>query len=301
MIWTQLIRRVLLLFWLCDATQAFASQNAAPATTLLDTGFDQMYDLQFDAAHKTFVEYQRMHPDDPMGPVSDAAAYLFAEFDRLHVLETELFVNDDKFENRSKLVPDPNVRRFFDNQINRATTLADGVLAKEPRNANALFAKVAVSGLVGDYTALIEKKDLKALSMVKLGRTQAEKLLAIDPTYYDAYIAVGIENYLLSLKPAPVRWFLHMTGAQTNKQTGLEKLRLTATNGHYLKPYARMLLAVAALRDKDDVKARALLQDLSTQYPQNRLYAKELAKLNSPSQPRITGHINQHIIDRESL
>lgn len=257
---------------------------ATPAPTLLDAGFHQMYDLQFDAAHKTFADYQRVHPDDPMGPVSDAAAYLFAEFDRLHVLESELFVNDDKYENRAKLVPDPNARRFFDNEIARATKLADAVLGKEPRNVNALFAKVLVAGLVGDYTALIEKKDLKALSIVKEGRAQAESLLKIDPNCFDAYIAVGVENYLLSLKPAPVRWFLKMTGAQTDKQIGIEKLQLTAANGHYLKPYARMLLAVAALRDKDEVKARELLSDLSAQYPNNRLYAKELAKLNTTAQ-----------------
>jgi hypothetical protein len=180
-------------------------------------------------------------------------------------------------------VPDPNVRRLFDQDIARATTLASAALAKDPRNVNALFAKVLVAGLVGDYTALIEKKDLKALSIVKDGRAQAENLLKIDPNCYDAYIAVGVENYLLSLKPAPVRWFLHMTGAQTDKQIGLEKLSLTAANGHYLKPYARMLLAVAALRDKNEAKARELLQDLSSQYPQNRLYAKELAKLKPPT------------------
>jgi hypothetical protein len=276
---------LLLLALLTCATLTFAAQDAAPAPTALDLGYHQMYDLQFDAAHKTFVEYQRSQPADPMGPVSNAAAYLFAEFDRLHVLESELFVNDDNFENRPKLNPDPNVRRLFDNEINRATSLANVVLAKDARNVNALFAKVLVAGLVGDYTALIEKKDMKALSIVKGGRAEAENLLKIDPNCYDAYIAVGVENYLLSLKPAPVRWFLKLTGAQTDRQTGIDKLRLTAANGHYLKPYARMLLAVAALRNKDDVKARELLQDLSTQYPQNRLYANELAKLKAPIQP----------------
>jgi hypothetical protein len=281
------LRRVLqlALFTLALATPLLAAQSGAPLPTLLDAGYHQMYDLQFDAAHKTFAEYQRAHPDDPMGPVSDAAAYLFAEFDRLHVLESELFVNDDKYENRAKLVPDANARRFFDAEINRAASLANAVLVKEPRNVNALFAKVLVAGLVGDYTALIEKKDLKALSIVKEGRTQAEDLLKIDPSCYDAYIAVGVENYLLSLKPAPVRWLLKMTGAQTDKQMGIEKLKLTAANGRYLKPYARMLLAVAALRDKDDVKARELLRDLSSQYPNNRLYAKELAKLNTTATP----------------
>ena len=273
---------VLLLVFSCVAGLQLAAQNAAPAPTLLDTGFNQMYNLQFDAAHRTFADYERLQPDDPMGPVSDGAAYLFAEFDRLHVLESELFVNDTKYENRDKLQPDPKVKVAFDNALARATKLADAVLATQPKNSNALFAKVLVLGLTSDYVALIDKKDFKALSYVKDGRNQAENLLKIDPNCYDAYIAIGVENYLLSLKPAPVRWILKVTGSQTDKQTGLEKLQLTAAHGHYLQPYARMLLAVAALRDKDDAKARALLQGLSAQYPQNRLYASELAKLKPP-------------------
>src|ERR1035438_10711623 len=56
---------------------------AASAETPLEVGYRQMYDLQFAAAHRTFADWQNTHPDDPMGPASDAAAYLFAEFDRL--------------------------------------------------------------------------------------------------------------------------------------------------------------------------------------------------------------------------
>jgi hypothetical protein len=260
---------------------SFAAQQviSKPVPTLLDTGFSQMYNLQFDAAHKSFIEWQRLRPDDPMGPVCNAAAYLFAEFDRLHVLESELFVDDQKFEDRSKLAADPKVKQEFDAEIAKATKLAEAAIAKDPKDSNALFARVLVYGLVGDYTALIEKRDLKALSIVKQGRVLAEQLLAQDPSRYDAYIAVGVENYLLSLKAAPVRWFLHLTGAQTDKETGLQKLRMTAAHGHYLQPYARMLLAVAALRDKDYTHAHQLLQGLSSDYPQNRLYARELAKL----------------------
>src|SRR5262249_16000446 len=63
----------------------------------LDLGFRQMYNLQFAQAHKTFAEWNQLNPKDPMGYVSDAAAYLFAEFDRLHILQSELFVEDSKF------------------------------------------------------------------------------------------------------------------------------------------------------------------------------------------------------------
>lgn len=252
------------------------------APTLLETGFRQMYNLEFDKAHQIFAAAQREKPNDPMIPVSDAAAYLFAEFDRLHVLESELFVNDDTFENRAKQTPDPKAKQAFDAEMQKASTLIEAALAKNPNDKEALFAKVMEYGLIGDYTALIEKRDLKGLSYVKQGRTLAERLLTLDPSCYDAYIAVGVENYLLSLKPAPVRWLLHMTGAQTDKDTGLQKLRITAAKGHYLMPYARMLLAVAALRDKQPDQARGLLEGLSREYPHNHLYASELSKLKTP-------------------
>ena len=62
-------------------------------TRRLDAGYRQMYDLRFEEAHQTFQDYREdCSPQDPMGPVSDAAAYLFSEFDRLHILQTELFV-----------------------------------------------------------------------------------------------------------------------------------------------------------------------------------------------------------------
>jgi hypothetical protein len=105
-------------------------------------------------------------------------------------------------------------------------------------------------------------------------------LLTIDPSYYDAHLAVGVENYMLSLKPAPVRWFLQLAGAQADRELGLEQLSVTAEKGHLLKPYARLLLAVDALRRKDTGKAREILTGLSHQFPHNRLYTEELARLH---------------------
>ena len=129
--------------------------------------------------------------------------------------------------------------------------------------------------------ALIEKRYSTSLKEMKSARGAAEKLLAADPTYYDAWIAVGVENYMLSVKPAPVRWMLRMTGAQTDRAFGMEKLRLTAEKGRYLAPFARLLLAVAALRDKDVPKARELLAGLTREFPKNPLYTQELARINT--------------------
>lgn len=214
-----------------------------------------------------------------MGFVSDAAAYLFSEFDRLHVLESELFTDDAKFESRKKAPADAAVKASFDADLSRVDQLTLGILSHSPNNHDAMFAQIMANGLRGDYAAMIDKRNLAGLSYMKASRAMAEKLLQQDPQYYDAYLAIGVENYLLGINSAPVRWFLHLAGAQTNKQQGIERLKLTADKGHYLAPYARLLLAVAALRDKDSATARQLLSGLSQEFPQNRLYAKELQKI----------------------
>jgi hypothetical protein len=247
--------------------------------TLLDAGYRQMYNLEFDQAHDSFHQWERIHPEDPLGPLSDAAACLFDEFDRLGILESEFFVNDRHFHVDRAQVPDPVRKRTFEAALERGRRLADGILERSPQDADARFATVLRLGLHADYLALIEKRYLASLAEIKSARKIAEELLASRPDYYDAYLAIGVENYLLSQKPAPLRWLLRIGGAQTDMTVGLERLRLTAEKGRYLAPYARLLLAVAALRDRDRARARSLLAGLASDYPRNPLYAHELAQL----------------------
>jgi hypothetical protein len=245
----------------------------------LAAGYCDMYNLQFPQAHQVFAEWQRLHPQDPMGPVSDAAAYLFSEFDRLHILEAEFFTNDKNFENQKQLTPSADVKQKFESQLQKTTALVNDRLSHDPTDTNARFANILALGLRGDYIALIEKRNLAGLSYLKQARTAAEALVKNDSSCFDAYIAIGIENYLLSLRAAPVRWLLQVGGAQTDKSEGLKNLRVTAGKGHYLQPFARLMLAVAALRDQDRNSARALLQGLARQFPNNQLYPKELAQI----------------------
>jgi hypothetical protein len=264
------------------AAAAVAAPNLATpaANPVIDRGYRQMYDLNFDAAHKTFGQWEHEHPGDPIGPVSNAAAYLFAEFDRLNILHSEFFVDSGMFRRRPKVTADPAVRQVFVQELEKSGKLADEILQRLPEDADALFAKILTLGLRADYEALIERRDFDALKVIKDSRAAAEKLLMIEPNYYDAYLAVGVENYVFSLKPAPVRWILQAGGAETNKDKGVEDLRLTAEKGCYLSPYARLLLAVAALHSKDIPKARDLLAALAREFPHNRLYAQELAQLH---------------------
>ena len=252
----------------------------ATEPTLLDRAYRQMYNLDFNGAHKTIAELTKVAPDDPLAPASDAAAYLFTEFDRLHILQGEFFTHDENFRTQRQLSPNPQTVAAFQSQITKAENLAEKALGKNGNDTNALFAKALASGLRSDYEGLVEKKYVSSLSNSKAGRTTAEKLLSIDPHYYDAWLAIGVENYMLSLKPMAVRWLLRMTGNQTDRVAGVEKLKITAEKGRYLRPFARLLIAVAALREHDIPRAKQLLTELRDEFPGNQLYASELARLH---------------------
>jgi hypothetical protein len=130
------------------ASSALAAEPGAglPAASGLDQGFTGLYNLDFAGAQKDFSAWQTQHPDDPMGPVSEAAGLLFSEFNRLGVLESQFYTNDEAFTSRAKLTPDPIVKDHFQAAIQRAERLAATRVQRDPGDRDALFAQTISSG-----------------------------------------------------------------------------------------------------------------------------------------------------------
>lgn len=273
--------RLLGLFLLLLLATPFAFSLGTPLNgTPLNDGYHAMYNLDFAAAHNHFQQWMTAHPEDCLGPASDAAAYIFTEFDLLGVLDIELFADDGRFESRKRPDIDPALKQGFQNRIAQAEHLADISLQHNPKDANAYYCKAVTSGMQADWASLIDRHEYGAFKFSELASKYAKQALAINPTLYDANLAVGIENYMLSLKSAPIRWILGMAGAGTNKAEGVRLLKLTAEQGHYLAPFARLMLAVGELRDGRTQQGKAILFSLSQDFPQNTLYQREVARLH---------------------
>jgi len=56
---------------------------------------------------------------------------------------------------------------------------------------------------------------------------------------------------------------------------------LTAERGHYLAPFARILLAIAYVREKDKPRALDMLTSLRSDFPGNSLFPREIARLET--------------------
>lgn len=258
------------------AALLFASTASAQAvqldSPLLDRGYHDMYDIDFAGAHRSFDKFIQAHPDDPLGPASDAAACLFTEFEKLRILDLNLI--DKASHNNSKSQRMRDLESKFNERVQAANTLSRKALAKDPRDTSALLASALTNGLESYYAALIQKNNLSALHYSKRATAMGKRTLAVDPDCYDAYLAAGVENYMLGVKSAPERWFLDLTGAQANASTGMHDLRLTADKGHYLAPFARLLLATADMHFKKYKDARNQMKVLAQHFPENPVYSR---------------------------
>jgi hypothetical protein len=248
----------------------------------LDQSYRSMYNLRFDAALQMAEQAKSTAKDDPLPWMAQACAILFREFERLHILRSEMFTSDDRFAARSAQSWKPESRKQFEDALVGAERLAQSRLDRDKNDVRALFAMTIVNGLRADDAALIEKKNLTALGYTKSANGYAERLLKRAPDYYDAYVATGLGKYLVGGKPAPVRWLLRLDGVKGDQEEGLKELRLAADHGHYLAPFARILLAFDDLRHKNRSEARKKLVWLNQQFPNNPHFHEEMAKLDRP-------------------
>ena len=136
-------------------------------------------------------------------------------------------------------------------------------------------------GMQADYASLIDKHQLESLKMIGEADKYAKKLLAIAPDAADGYLGLGTANYIIESLPGLKKFFLGIAGIHGDKKLGIQQLQAAADHGHYLRPFAKILLALVALREKKPEVARTQFNELVVEFPLNPLFGNELAKLKT--------------------
>jgi hypothetical protein len=244
---------------------------------LLDKGFKKLYELNFNGARADFLEYQKTRPDDPMGKAAEAASYLYEQFDAKGILTSEFFLNDDRFLGGIEGTPAQNRNMHFEETVRQSREMAKKRVKADSHDIQGLLVLTIADGMESNYDAFIQKKQMSALSFMKQGEQEANAVLAIDPSSQDAYVALGMANYVIGCLPGYKRAFLWFGGVHGDRLKGIQLMQTAADHGRYLSPFAKIMLALAYEREKQPEKARVLLADLSAQFPENRIFAHELA------------------------
>ncbi len=268
---------------LCAVLLALGVARAGAASevaTSLEHGYQLMYALDFASAEQVFLEWRAEHPRDPIAPMSQAANLLFSELYRSGFLQAQFFVDDGLFTSPKPPVS-ADLRARFDAAVADAEAVARARLTENAQDHDALFALAMSFGLRADFAALVEGRHMAALSYTRQATRVANQLIAVAPDYADAYLATGLSQFIVGSLVAPMRWALRVAGFKGDKLKGMQNLQLTADGGRFLGPFARILLAIACLREHDTNRARDLLVGLNRDFPSNPLFARELQRMAS--------------------
>ena len=254
---------------------------ASVQTQALDRTLNRIYDWDLTTAHGLLGDYTKQYPDDPLGWSVTAGAWLFGEFDRLHILEMDFFADDDAIVDKRTLRADPGARtRIFD-ALDHARARAGARLALDGADRDALLAMCMASNTVADYTAFVERKQWRGAMLERQAVVYTNRLLALAPPAYDAYYTAGTLEYIVGSLPFFIRWFVHYEGVSGSKARGVEQLELVAKRGRYYGPFARVLLTLVALREKRLEEAERRIADLAREFPENGVFRKELARIQA--------------------
>jgi hypothetical protein len=257
------------------------SQLATPAFSSvpeLKNGYNLLYEQKFPEARVIFAEWAAKNPTEPFGQVSIAASYLFEEFYRQQVLTSDYFLDDKRFLGGITGTPDPNRIKNFEDATAKARALAAQRLKQNKRDPEGLYAMTLSAGMQADADSMLLKRHYDALKHLKEANANAEILLADHPDAYDVYVAPGVAYYVIGSLSGSARFILWFGGIHGDKSLGMSKVEKTAENGNYLKPFARILLALSARREKKTDLAIKNLKELTEEFPGNTVYEMEYAK-----------------------
>lgn len=237
-----------------------------------------LYQQNFAEAREKFDAWESQHPEEPLGEIAIAASYLFEELYREGALSSDFFLNEKRFLHGIEGKPDAERMKNFQDALDHARKLAKARMSKDKKDPEAFFALTLASGMESNADIMLKKQHMDALKRLKESNEYAKQLLAEEPETNDAYVALGTANYVIGSLSGGTRFFLMFGGIHGDKKLGMQQLGKTIEGGRYLQPFAKILLALASRREKQDPRAQQLLLELSQEFPESPLYAAEYAK-----------------------
>lgn len=255
--------------------------SAALAGTPVQEGFDHFYNLEYPEAIADFERAMAQHPDDPELHNHVAQALVFQEMYRDGALESELVSGNSAFLRRPRLNPSPEMERRFLNELNRAMTLAQARLQKNPDDAAAMYALGISYGLRCNYYWIVKKDWRASLKDATAARRLHNRVSELQPGNVDARLVQGLHDYLVGCLPWHWRMLGFLVGIRGDKDKGIRTVQEVARKGEDNRLDAEIFLCALYRRENQPARAVPLIEDLIRRFPRNYLLRLELSQMYS--------------------
>jgi hypothetical protein len=239
-------------------------------------GYEALFNLDYEAARRSFKEMVRLLPDHPAGPQSMAASIWLEELNRSRRLRASLY-DDDSLQKGTGQTADKRTVDEFREWTRKTRNLAEARLRNNPKDVEALYFLGASDGLKAVFAASVERRFMAASRDAASASDRHRDVLKLDPGFHDAELTIGMYEYVVGALPLPLRMLATIGGIRGSKKRGLETLERVARDGHWARDIARVLLIDLYKREKRWTDAVETARDLSSRYPGNYLFQLQLA------------------------
>ncbi len=266
--------RGLLIVLLSLSVCAFAQQQPPEAERLYNEASNHLYNLDFPEAEAAFRSLTTKYPNNPDYWNSLATTYWLKILYSQQKLNMETFGQKDRFGTEdSDDTGFEEEEKQFRAAIDKAISLSDAVLKKDPKNINAHYSLGVSYASLGSFEATIRRAWLRAAQRAKTARDEHQKVLAMDPNFHDARAAVGIYNYAVGSLSRIAKMIVWTVGLGSgDKAGGIKDIELAAMKGSRAVTDSKMLLVVVYGREWQFDKARKLLDELHAKFPRNFMF-----------------------------
>lgn len=258
------------------AAAAGAEVDRARFEKVRGEGFEALYNLDYEAARARFSELARLYPDHPAGPQFLAASLWLKTLNESRRLQSGLY-NNESFYAKTEDKVDPKVVAQFKELTRTAKQLAEARLKKNPKDTEALYFLGATQGLKAAFAGAVERSFISALRSGSDAVDRHRETIKLDPTYHDAELTIGMQDYIVGGLALPYKILAGMTGTRGSKKRGLATLERVAREGRWARDDARVMLIPLYKREKRYTDAAAFARELAAKYPKNYLFRLEYA------------------------
>jgi predicted Zn-dependent protease len=270
---------------LAQSSQSLKTPEFLEAAT---KGFDHVYSLEYEEARSAFQSLRQQYPRHPGPPLYLAVTLWQHELFRRQDLRLDRFVTPGSFmQATERRMPDEERNAFF-KYIGDSQAACLAILKEEPGNRDARYFSGAADGLLAAFAITIDHDKREAFRHGKKAYQQHLEIVEEQPDYYDAYVTIGLYEYIVDNLPWYMKWIAQIAGYKGSEERAFKYLRLSATKSQFVSENARTILIVLCVREKLYDEALENAEFLQRRYPRNFLLqlnvARILTEMNRPDQ-----------------
>jgi tetratricopeptide repeat protein len=274
-----IITQVLLLALVLSCHGLSQETQAGAQPDVVATAIEHLRNLEYAESEHLMRQWLEKHPSDLRARNYLAIATLYQEMFKRGVLESRVYGHDGDIFKPSKVAITSEFQKEILDLLDKAQKAAEERLKPEGSDKEAMYWAGVSHGTRATYHFALRKEYMPALHEATEAYKYHRDLLKLDPQYVDAYLIVGMNNYVVGSLPWYVKVLATMSGRHGDRAEGLRQVKRAQEEGHYARDDARLMLAVLYQREKMHAEALTLYREMAHAYPRNYLLEYEVGAL----------------------